>query len=123
MEHENVRNCPAFLGPLPYSPGQPVVTVYEIIVERLKGSKFFQLLKEVIKMTIKGQFVYVAVVSGSQMDKPNFVVKLSYLLLSGTIKASINVHHMTALAKFPSKLPDINTHASRVFRPQFAYGA
>jgi hypothetical protein len=97
--------------------------VYEIIVKRLTGSKSFQLLKKVIKMTIKGQFVYVAVVSGPQMNKPNLLVQRSYLPLSGAVHTGINVHRMTAVPKFPSKLPDINTHTSRVFRPQFAYGA
>jgi hypothetical protein len=64
MKHENMRNFPPFLGPIPHPAGQPVVTVNEIIVERLTGSEFFQLLKKLIKMTIKSQFIHLTVLAG-----------------------------------------------------------
>jgi hypothetical protein len=57
------------------------------------------------------------------MNKPDVLVQVGYLLLSGTVLPGINVYQMTAVPKFPGKLPDINTHTPGVFCSQIAHGA
>ncbi len=65
MKRYNMGHAPVILGPVPHSAGQPVVTVYEVILDAFALSKYFQLSKKISQIGIDGQFIHRSVISGS----------------------------------------------------------
>jgi hypothetical protein len=117
-----MRHVPVMLSPVPHSAGEPVVTVYEVIMDAFALSKYLQLSKKITQIGIDGQFIHRSVISGPEMNEANISIQFHSLFASRIAKACKDIDQMATPSQFLCHFSDTYTHTAGVIRPQFSYG-
>jgi hypothetical protein len=90
---------------------------YQIVLEVILPPETLQVSNKVGKMGVHGQLMYLLVFPCFEVNEPYILIELIDLSVLGVMNASIDIHEMSLLTQFVSKLPDIDAHTTGVFCP------
>jgi hypothetical protein len=112
-----MRDIPPLLQRLSCQPGKPVVAEYQVISEVIVHPETLQITGKLGKMRIQSHFAYPLLSAGLEVDESGIPAKYTYLIVVGIMNTGIDIHKMSLLTQFVSKLPDVDTHTAGVLCP------